>query len=162
VRLRGDDSVVAAARLSGRAHDGQVDKAGAPYVEHPRRVAATLAGSWAAETVAWLHDVVEDTGVTLADLRDQGFADEVCRAVDALTRRQAEAPDDYYARVTANPLALEVKRADLADNSDPARLAKLPPELRLRLEEKYDHARERLGPDEVPDRARDPRTRAPG
>jgi len=145
VRLSGDESVAAAARLACRAHRDQVDKAGAPYVDHPRRVAAAVAGGWAAETVAWLHDVVEDTGVTLADLRDQGFAEEVCRAVDAITRRRAEPPDDYYARVAADPLALQVKRADLADNSDPVRLARLPPDLRARLEEKYAHARTRLG-----------------
>ena len=68
-------------------------------------------------------------------LRDQGFAEEVCRAVDAITRRLADLPDDYYARVAADPLALQVKRADLADNGDPVRLARLPPDLRARLEE---------------------------
>jgi hypothetical protein len=64
--------------------------------------------------------------------------------VEALTRGSGEAPDDYYARVAANPLAVKVKRADVADNADPERLARLDPALRERLTAKYDHARHML------------------
>lgn len=53
------------------AHRGQVDKAGQPYITHPARVAARVAGDENAVAAAWLHDVVEDTGLTLADLENR-------------------------------------------------------------------------------------------
>ena len=93
--------------------------------------------------VAWLHDVVEDTEVTLADV-EREFGATVSAAVDAITRRADEA-DSYYARVKANPIALRVKTADLADNTDPARLALLDPERQAHLEARYAHARHELG-----------------
>ena len=94
--------------------------------------------------VAWMHDVVEDTGVTLQEVESE-FGAAIAAAVNAITRRPAEADSDYYARVKANPIALTVKAADLTDNTDPARLALLDPELRARLEVKYAHARQALG-----------------
>jgi len=109
--------------IAAEAHAGQVDKAGAPYIAHPRRVSAAVGGA-AAKVVALLHDVVEDgPGWTLERLRAEGFPDEVVAAVDALTHRQGE---DYFGaigRAGANPLARAVKLADLADNSDRTRLA---------------------------------------
>ena len=71
--------------------------------------------------VAWLHDVVEDSDVTLDELRDD-FSDAI---VDALTRRDARG-DDYYRRVASNDLAVAVKRADIWDDTNPERLAALP------------------------------------
>ena len=136
--------VEGAADVARGAHAGQVDKSGQPYIGHPARVAARVRGDDFAEAAAWLHDVVEDTDVTLDDLR-RDFPDELVAAVDALTRRRHEEPDDYYARVRRNPLALRVKAADLADNSDAARLAALPPDTQARLRAKYAHAREVLG-----------------
>lgn len=135
------DMVTAARQLAEGAHTGQVDKAGAAYIDHPARVAARVSGDLLAEQVAWLHDVVEDTAVTLDDLRERGFGEEVVVAVDAMSRREGEVSDDYYRRVAAVPLALTVKFADLSDNSDPQRLAVLTPEVRMRLQEKYTHAR---------------------
>ncbi|MGW0021948.1 HD domain-containing protein [Rhodococcus sp. NPDC003382] len=133
----------AAQRIATVAHAGQVDRAGRPYITHPARVAARVAGDDHAVAVAWLHDVVEDTTVTLADLGEQ-FPPEVVAAVDALTRRDGEEPVEYYARVRRVPLALTVKLADLADNSDPQRLARLDDATRRRLRAKYAHARAEL------------------
>ena len=130
--------------LATAAHCGQVDKAGVAYITHPERVAARMVPGSPAEDVAWLHDVVEDTSMTLNRLRELGFGEEVVGAVDAMTRRDQEAADDYYARVAANPIAVEVKLADLDDNSDPARLQLVPEEGRRRLEAKYAHARDVL------------------
>lgn len=136
-------TLAAAAReVATAAHAGQVDKSGAAYIGHPARVAARLTGD-DAQAVGWLHDVVEDTPVTLDDLR-RDFPDHVVAAVDALTRRPDEQPDDYYARVARDPLAVRVKLADVADNSDPARLAALDPATRDRLTAKYANARARL------------------
>lgn len=146
----GRDMVRMARELASTAHARQVDKAGAPYIEHPRRVAARVAGDElagaqvrdelaVAVAVAWLHDVVEDTDVTAEVLR-AAFPEEVVAAVLALTRRVGEELDVYYARVAANPLALRVKRADIADNTDPARTAALTTSTRERLAAKYAHA----------------------
>jgi (p)ppGpp synthase/HD superfamily hydrolase len=130
-----------AQRIATQAHAGQTDKAGQPYIGHPGRVAASLTGDEQAEAAAWLHDVLEDTQTTATDLAAQGIPATVVAAVEALTRGDGEQPDDYYARVAANSLALKVKRADIADNADPERLAALDPAIRERLTAKYDHAR---------------------
>lgn len=90
---------------------------------------------------AVLHDVVEDTPVTLDDLRSGGCPEPVVRAVAALTKSKDgdETPEAYAARVAADPIALAVKRADLRDNSDEQRLAKLPEEKAERFRQKYRH-----------------------
>lgn len=134
-------NVVEQARdLAMSAHAGQVDKAGAPYAGHPERVAARLDGDELAQAAAWLHDVVEDTSVTLEQLSEAGFPPAVVAAVDAVTRRPGEASDTYYARVAGDALAVKIKRADIADNTDPARVAALDPATRERLAAKYEHA----------------------
>lgn len=149
-----EDMVQLAQTIAAAAHTGQVDKAGAPYITHPERVAKRLDGDLSAQAAAWLHDVVEDTGTPAAtleqlesrldELRAKGIPPEVVRAVGALTRLVDEDPDSYYARVAADPVALKVKRADLADNSDPQRLAALDEATRRRLQAKYAHAQETL------------------
>lgn len=126
--------------LARKAHEGQTDKSGAPYIHHVERVALRVqqAGAPAqALTVAWLHDIVEDTDTTIDDLAER-FDEEVVAAVDALSRRPGEG-DAYFVRVAANPLAVWVKRAHLADNADPVRLERLPEESHLRLLQKYRH-----------------------
>ncbi|MBY6153542.1 HD domain-containing protein [Vannielia litorea] len=129
--------------LALSAHAGQTDKAGAPYIAHVVRVTARADGDLQ-KVVALLHDVVEDCDVPLSRI-EQAFGSEVAGAVDAITRRDGEEPDAYYARVTANPLARSVKLCDIADNADPARLALLPEADRHRLEQKYTKARAALG-----------------
>lgn len=131
-----------ARELAERAHTGQVDKAGAAYVEHPARVARRVAGDGgdaAAVAAAWLHDVLEDTPVEDAELA-AAFPAPVVAAVRALTRLPGQDLDDYYAAVRADPIAVRVKRADLADNTDPARLARLDDATRERLTAKYARA----------------------
>lgn len=125
------------------AHVDQLDKSGHPYVDHPSRVAARVRGDEILESIAWLHDVVEDTDVQLSDL-EQRFPLEVTEAVDALTHRSGETRADYYARVRRNPLALQVKYADIDDNTDPVRTAQLDEATRTRLAAKYDAARKAL------------------
>ncbi len=125
------------------AHAGQVDKSGQPYIDHPARVAARVRGDELLEAIAWLHDVVEDTDVQLVDLQAE-FPLEVVDAVDAITHRPGEPRADYYARVGRNPLARQVKDADIDDNTDPARTALLDDATRSRLAAKYAAAREAL------------------
>lgn len=134
--------------LAVSAHEGQVDKSGQPYIQHPARVAARVAKQLGthhpAVAVAWLHDVVEDTTVTMEDIAHH-FGDDIAAAVDALTKRKGESPEHYYARVRAHPWALTVKAADIADNTDPQRLALLDAATANRLRAKYATARALLG-----------------
>ena len=134
-------AVTMAKSIASLRHAGQTDKAGQPYIGHVSRVAAHVSGDHDAETVAWLHDVVEDTSVELSDLA-LVFEPHIVAAVDAITRRERELPADYYRRVRGNELARRVKLADIADNSDPVRLAGLDSATRERLQRKYQHALE--------------------
>jgi len=107
--------------LAAQAHRGQVDKVGRPYLLHLLRVMLRLDGE-EAQIVGVLHDLVEDTGYTFADLRAMGYGEEVVQALDCLTRRSTENYEAFVARASANPLARRVKLADLEDNMDIRRL----------------------------------------
>lgn len=107
--------------LAARAHQGQTDKAGAPYIFHPLRLMLRMKDE-AARMAAVLHDTVEDTDVTLAALRRLGFPKAVVEAVDRLSRREGETYEAFIARIKRHPLARRVKLADLADNMDLSRL----------------------------------------
>ncbi len=111
-----------AIELAARAHAGQVDKAGAPYVLHPLRVMFAVEGA-AARIVAVLHDIVEDTAITSEDLRTEGFSPVVIDAVLALTKTEGEDRLSAARRAAQNPIARVVKLADVADNSDLSRIA---------------------------------------
>lgn len=143
------DLVSRAQALARRAHAGQRDKSGKPYVDHPARVAARVVNNPEAAAVAWLHDVLEDTEISSEDIA-ASFPANIVAAVVALTKTSAEPLADYYARVRANPLALQVKLADIADNIDPARTALLEDATRVRLEAKYAAALRALGKGEAP------------
>lgn len=110
--------------LAASAHRGQRDKAGRPYILHPLRMMLRLQTD-EERLVAVLHDVVEDSDVTLDDLRRQGYGERIVAAVDHLTRREGESYDDFVARAAADPLARAVKVADLEDNLDTTRLAEI-------------------------------------
>jgi len=141
------DLVALARDVAVRAHAGQVDKAGRPYIEHPTTVAGRLS-TVDEQVVAFLHDVVEDTDVTLAELRSAGFTVEQVLAVDAVTKRRGETLEQSIARVLSESsgVALRVKRADVSHNADPARLGALgEADTRARLREKYERTALLLG-----------------
>ncbi|MDQ7779730.1 MAG: HD domain-containing protein [Planctomycetota bacterium] len=131
-----------AIEIAARAHAGQVDKAGAPYVLHPIRVMLRVQ-TVEQRIAAILHDVVEDTDVTLGDLRRKGFSLRVIAAVEALTRRSNEAYDDFVTRASKNAIAKRVKLADLEDNLDMSRLPHPSPRDLHRLK-RYRRAKKRL------------------
>lgn len=136
-----------ARRIATDAHAGQVDKAGRPYIEHPAAVAGLLAEAGPEAVAAgWLHDVVEDTTVTLDDLAAAGFPPAVVSAVDAVTKRPGEPYDDLVRRAAADRIGRWVKLADNANNSDEQRLALLPAATAARLRGKYARARDILLP----------------
>ncbi len=127
-----------ALQLMLKAHAGQKDKGGEPYVLHPLRLMFRLEGP-EERMVALLHDVVEDSALTLDSLRREGFSAAVVDAVDCLTRRKGESYEVFIQRVAANPLAVKVKVADLSDNLDLRRLKQVGDADLQRLR-KYHHA----------------------
>lgn len=122
-----------------QAHKGQLDPAGQPIIAHALRVAAAVAKLGDnAISAALLHDAVEDSPLTVGDLWVEGFSQEVLDAITLLTHIPGEDYAVYLQRiVAAGGIALEIKRADNADNRDEKRLALLPPPLADRLRSKY-------------------------
>ena len=106
------------------AHRGQKDRYDAPYVLHPLRVMARLE-TVKEKTVAVLHDVIEDTDWTSADLKEEGFPEDVLGALEGVTKREGEAYEDFVKRSAGNPLARRVKIADLEDNMDVRRMPEI-------------------------------------
>ena len=110
-----------ALRISFNAHHKQVDKSGLPYVYHPFHVAEQMDDEYST-CVALLHDVAEDSDMTLSDLRAEGFPDEVIDALALLTHDKNVPYMDYIKKIRTNPIATKVKLADLEHNSDLSRL----------------------------------------
>jgi guanosine-3',5'-bis(diphosphate) 3'-pyrophosphohydrolase len=111
-----------AIEIAARAHAGQIDKGGQPYILHPLRVMLAVKGKHE-RMAAVLHDVVEDTPITIDDLRSEGFPDEVLTAVLALTKTNGESRLSAAARASENPIARAVKLADVTDNMDISRIS---------------------------------------
>ena len=131
-----------AIELAKQHHEGQTDKAGKLYIEHPLRVMNQVE-SEEEKIVAVLHDIVEDTEISLDDLRSEGFSEEVVSAVECLTKQDGENYDLYIERISFNPLAVKIKLADLEDNRDLTRLPEVTDKDLERIE-KYDKALEKL------------------
>lgn len=124
--------------IAAEAHAGQVDKAGAPYILHPLRVMLRLDDP-DARMAGVLHDVLEDTEVTLERLRSEGFSESVLSAIQSVTKVPGETYEAFVARAAQDPIGKRVKLADLADNSDLSRIAS-PTEKDLQRLEKYRRA----------------------
>lgn len=136
--------------LANYAHHGQLDKAGEPYIYHVYRVYALVENKAAngmdyrtdRGIVALLHDVLEDTNVTYSTIHNL-FGERVADAVVALTREIGEDYLSYITRVSENPLATEVKIADLTHNMDLTRLPRVG-RRDLKRQERYRKAKEIL------------------
>lgn len=108
--------------IATSAHEGQVDKAGKPYIEHPMRVMNM--GKTVEEKIAGvLHDVVEDSDWTFEMLEKEGIPKDVMDTLRCVTKlSEDEDYDHFIERVKTNPLAVKVKLNDLKDNMDITRL----------------------------------------
>lgn len=115
------DIINEAFEIALKAHEDQIDKAGQPYINHPIHVAVGVESD-EEKAVALLHDVVEDSSVSLDDLRAQGLPEAVVEAVGAMTKREGEDYEGYLMRVKSNPIARVVKIADMEHNSDLSRI----------------------------------------
>jgi (p)ppGpp synthase/HD superfamily hydrolase len=106
-----------AIRLAAKVHKGQVDRFGKPYILHVMRV--MMRGHDLEEQVLGaLHDVLERSTLTMADLQKKDFQPRVLKALDCITRRKDEDYDGYIERVMEDGLAMRVKLHDLADKMD--------------------------------------------
>lgn len=103
-----------------QAHSGQTDKQGKPYILHPLAVASQL-DSLELKTIALLHDTIEDSWVTKEFLLKNGIPAELVEVIALLTKPKDMPYEDYLRRVKTNPMALAVKKADLAHNTSSER-----------------------------------------
>ena len=108
-----------AMQIAYEAHAGQVDKCGTPYVFHPYHLAEQMPDE-ITTCVALLHDVVEDTPITLDEL-EREFPPEVTEPLRLLTHDPAVPYRDYIDTFVVDPVARTVKRADLMHNLDETR-----------------------------------------
>ncbi len=134
-----------AMKLAYEAHHGQVDKGGVPYIFHPYHLAEQMTDE-ISTCAALLHDVVEDTDVTFEDLEKE-FPQEVIDVLRLLTHTDDEDYYDYVRRLKDNPIAKQIKLADIAHNSDQSRLVGSDldtPDVKNYFEKKYAKAIEIL------------------
>lgn len=113
------NSIDKALEIATKAHKGQVDKAGVDYIIHPITV-SKLCQTKEAKIVGLLHDVVEDTNVTLKDL-EEFFSSDIIEAIRLVTKTEGFNIDEYYQNIKNNKIAKEVKLADLTHNMDLSR-----------------------------------------
>lgn len=140
-----DARVRRAYEIATSAHRGQVDKAGVEYINHPLAVAAFVEENISAIIVALLHDVAEDTSLTVADLKEKiPLTDEEAQALELLTHDKKIPYLEYIAAIKANDLARIVKAADLKHNSDLSRIKNPTPKDFARVE-KYQAALKLVG-----------------
>ena len=133
---------IKAMKLAYKAHEGQVDRSGVPYIFHPIHLAEQMETEDEICT-ALLHDVAEDSDCTIEDLKKEGFSADTIEALRLLTHEKSVPYMDYIAALKGNPIARKVKLADLAHNSDIGRLA-IVTDKDLKRMEKYQKARNLL------------------
>lgn len=115
---------VKAMNIMLRQHYGQKDKAGHDYYFRPVRVSVECYGT-DEKIVALLHDAIEDTGLTVDELRKAGFSEDIIKAILSVTRQKNETYAKFIERVKQNNLSISVKLRDLEDNMDITRLTDL-------------------------------------
>lgn len=128
-----------AMRIAYDAHHGQVDKGGLPYIFHPMHLAEAMEDEISC-CAALLHDVVEDTDVTMEDLAKE-FPEEVIEVLKLLTHPEEVPYFDYVRKIKENPIAVKIKLADIAHNSDQSRCPSLTREQLAYFQSKYQKAK---------------------
>jgi (p)ppGpp synthase/HD superfamily hydrolase len=117
MRTVGYPCVELAKTIATNAHEGQKRWGGEPYIIHPEAVAKTVAGyGWQYEAIAWLHDVVEDTPLTLGYLLDAGMPYETVCAVELLTHREEQTYLAYILELRKHEMVRRIKLADIECN----------------------------------------------
>lgn len=138
-----DQLYVLARKIATKAHRGQLDKGGNPYIEHPIAVADSLEPI-EHKIVALLHDVLEDGTLTESDLKNYGFTDRIVKSISILTKKDAMDYEEYLSYIRADRNAWHVKIADIKHNMDISRIPNPTEDDYARLE-KYKKALSYLG-----------------
>lgn len=115
------DDLDKAIKLACKAHEGQVDKAGQPYILHPLRLMLKFKNKQE-QVVAVLHDAIEDSDMTLEYLASYGFSELTLDALDCLSKRKNESYEEFIERILTNELARKIKIEDIKDNLDLTRI----------------------------------------
>jgi (p)ppGpp synthase/HD superfamily hydrolase len=123
--------------IAAKTHAGQTDKAGKPYILHVLRVMMSMETEEEMIT-AVLHDTIEDSDLSIDDLRKEGIPENVINALKLLTHDDAMSYEDYIEQVKTNELARKVKLADLKDNSNFFRLNSFDEKVGKRLKKYFD------------------------
>jgi len=105
-----------AEKLARKAHEGQFRKNGKPYSTHLELVAYQFDGDDFFQTVAWLHDIIEDTDFTIENLREHGFSERILDEVILLSKPRELSYQQYIDRIRTSHVAVKVKKADIAAN----------------------------------------------
>lgn len=122
-------------RIASQVHEKQKDKGGNSYILHPIRIAMRLRTiDEELMQIAILHDVIEDSNVTIDFLEKEGFSDRVLVALDLLTHKPTDSYKEYIEKISKNADAIKIKLEDLRDNSDITRLKGLSVEDFKRME----------------------------
>lgn len=128
--------------IAVEAHRGQLDKAGQPYILHPMRV--MLSGKTTEEMICGiLHDVIEDTPISIEMLQQEGFSPSVLHALQLLTHDRKTPYTAYIEQLAEDALATQIKLYDLHDNMNRSRLGMMTLEDERRME-KYRRSYEYL------------------
>jgi (p)ppGpp synthase/HD superfamily hydrolase len=117
-----NDPLTTALNIAIKAHEGQFDKGGVPYILHPIRIMLGM-NTLEEKVVALLHDVVEDSPITHEELAGYGFSEDILDAVRRLTHLPDVSYDDYVTKILESPVARTVKLGDLRDNMNITRLS---------------------------------------
>jgi hypothetical protein len=136
--------VAMAYTIAVKAHAGTSRKSGEPYLNHPLRVAKKIQDAGfppEVVAIALMHDAVEDSDLTLADLRAFGFSPRIVSGIDSVTKRGGETYPEAVARASAHPDGRLVKLSDNLDNSSPEQLLPFSEEKRQKQIRKYEPAR---------------------
>ena len=101
--------------IACEAHQDQSSINGEPYILHPLRL-LIKAKSNEERIIAILHDVIEKTNISLLDLKNKGFDQNIISSIDSLSRRRSESYIEYIERLMLNKISVKIKLLDLADN----------------------------------------------
>jgi len=113
-----------ALKITLNVHAGQKDKGNQPYILHPLRLMVKM-DSDVTKAAALLHDVLEDSDMDSADLARQGINSNIIEIVQLVTKKNDESYESYIDRISTNPLATQIKIADLEDNMNILRLGNI-------------------------------------
>ncbi|MBU4538314.1 MAG: phosphohydrolase [Weeksellaceae bacterium] len=123
--MRKEELLNRAIKIADKAHRGQTDKFGTPYIGHVMRV-MNYGKTYNEKIVGVLHDIIEDCPeISYEYLLKEGFPNDIVFAIECLTKNPPEQDyTEFIKQTEKSPLAVAVKLNDLRDNMDLTRFTK--------------------------------------